>query len=184
MTIHMREVGRRRGQHERGVKKEGRRRGEGRGGQEERRRREKGEEGEEAFLPSSASGLEWMDDPGAPIDYEAALADAEAKAAADSLLPSFHYPVLDLDLEEGERKRIGDGGDLSSSSSSSSSSEEGEEEAAGKTNIFLDFPQSKKTWGFAHEKALEILLTRYPEANFMVLVSAPGGLCVCVCVYV
>ncbi|GAB5037062.1 sulfotransferase [Nannochloropsis oceanica] len=39
--------------------------------------------------------------------------------------------------------------------------------------VFMDFQQSRASWGVAHNRALESVLTQHPEAEIVVLVSAP-----------
>ena len=41
--------------------------------------------------------------------------------------------------------------------------------------VYMDFAQSRSTWGKAQHRALESLLTRYPEAKVVVLQVAPGS---------
>ena len=52
-----------------------------------------------------------------------------------------------------------------------------EKEEGGKekrVKVFMDFQQSRASWGVAHNRALESVLTQHPEAEVVVLVSAPG----------
>jgi len=44
----------------------------------------------------------------------------------------------------------------------------------GRMKVFMDFPQSRTSWGVAHHRALESVLTQHPEAEVVVLVPAPG----------
>eukprot|EP00624_Nannochloropsis_granulata_P007008 evm.model.NODE_5801_length_40303_cov_26.021786.5 len=51
-----------------------------------------------------------------------------------------------------------------------------EKEEGGKekrVKVFMDFQQSRASWGVAHNRALESVLTQHPEAEVVVLVSAP-----------
>lgn len=41
--------------------------------------------------------------------------------------------------------------------------------------VYMDFAQGRGTWGLAQHKALEMVLTRYPEARVVVLQVAPGA---------
>lgn len=57
--------------------------------------------------------------------------------------------------------------------------------------VYMDFAQGRHTWGIAQHRALEAVLTRYPEARIVMLQVAPGaflggvlgwlvsGMCVC-----
>lgn len=41
--------------------------------------------------------------------------------------------------------------------------------------VYMDYAQGRSTWGLAQHRALEMVLTRYPEARVVVLQVAPGG---------
>jgi len=40
--------------------------------------------------------------------------------------------------------------------------------------VFMDFPQSRASWGIAHNRALESILSHYPRAEVVVLVTVPS----------
>lgn len=41
--------------------------------------------------------------------------------------------------------------------------------------VYMDFAQGRHTWGVAQHRAVESVLTRYPEAKIVVLQVGPGG---------
>ena len=93
----------------------------------------------------------------------------------------------DDDGGDDERRRTTEWRKKGPSSSSSSSVADAEADATARQQwtprpgpgegviVYMDFAQGRGTWGLAQHKALEMVLTRYPEARVVVLQVAPGA---------